>query len=167
MATCITRRNMRTAERNWVGNPASHALHIAQFMAIHEAEKARKDMAKSQYGEWLWTDNRIIDRCDEIVWQMTGEWKARRGSAPVNRSRFWSSVVNGVRGASIVLNEYGVSSLTDLGELNDSHYRTVLTKVEDSIREISAAKRTIRIHPVLGSKVLHHFFPSIVPVYDV
>lgn len=35
-----------------------------------------------------------------------------------------------------------------------------------SVEEISRARKTNVVQPVLGSKVLHHYFPGVIPVFD-
>lgn len=39
-------------------------------------------------------------------------------------------------------------------------------RIEKGVLDISNQRDTARIEPLLGSKILHHFFPSLIPVYD-
>ena len=59
-----------------------------------------------------------------------------------------------------------VTCLRDLGALDAVGYRRVVRVLHEAVSVVSSLRSTRGVEPVLGSKVLHHFFPSLVPVFD-
>jgi len=82
------------------------------------------------------------------------------------KSRFWLAVKKGVKKVATCLNKNRICSMRELGRLDENSYMKVVDCIESAIILISKTRKTGKIEPVLGSKVLHHFFPSVVPVYD-
>jgi hypothetical protein len=56
--------------------------------------------------------------------------------------------------------------LRDLADLRTVRYGHFVRLLQEAVAEISRLRPTTHVEPVLGSKVLHHYFPSIVPVFD-
>ncbi|OIN95911.1 hypothetical protein AUJ66_07975 [Candidatus Desantisbacteria bacterium CG1_02_38_46] len=161
MSTFITYKNFK----GWIKNKwdsSGHAQALAPFFTIHEtASKNQEDSSL-----WAWAYDRAIDKCSVIVWHLTGEWSARRNITITNRKKFEQIVADEVTHLTDVFNKYNVKSPRDLGSMSQKQYKKVFLTIEESVKNISKVRHTMRIEPVLGSKVLHHFFPSIIPVYD-
>ena len=64
------------------------------------------------------------------------------------------------------LNRYRVTCLRDLAALDAMTYRRVVRVLHEAVSSVSSLRSTRVVEPLLGSKVLHHFFPSLVPVFD-
>jgi hypothetical protein len=96
---------------------------------------------------------------------MTGRWNARR-SVTMDRHEFDERVVEVVPSLAEHFNGAGVTCLRDLEGLSERSYRSMTDRIHRAVERISSLRRTKQVEPVLGSKVLHHYFPSIVPVFD-
>lgn len=156
----LTPRNLA---RFWKpGEQWGHAIVLGPLLAVHEAHRVRRDMAPS---EWAWMDAGVVAEGLEIIWNMTGRWKARR-VVTVKRSRFDAQVKSVVPRVARALNRHGVTCLRDLAHLDTATYRRVVRVLHQAVAVVSSLRPTRRVEPVLGSKVLHHFFPSLVPVFD-
>jgi len=165
MTSLITQSNLARALDNWAF-PVYHSLFLAPLLTIQEAERAKNNANDKESPIWLWNSERILKKCHALIWQMTGEWQARRSITISQPGRFYSYMTKGVMSVAKILNRYEIISLSDFKQLDQKRYEKIVTCIENSIIQISGTRLTEEIQPVLGSKVLHHFFPSIVPVYD-
>lgn len=133
------------------------------FLVAHERHQRRRPAAP-----WPWDlDGAVQDSLDH-TWEMTGKWLARR-AVQIDQRHFNQEVPRIVSTLSAVLNESGVASLRRLCELFDQDRamsRDVIAAIHDAIKETAAIKPTTTLKPMFGSKVLHHFFPSVIPVFD-
>ncbi len=114
---------------------------------------------------WEWDNPRTVGECLQAAWNMTGRWQARR-SVTVTRAQFDRRVLDVVPRLARRLNALGVTCLRDLARLDDRGYRRLAHVLHDAVADVSRIRATRRVEPVLGTKVLHHYFPSIVPVFD-
>lgn len=99
---------------------------------------------------------------------MTGVWQARRPYM-LDRDTFDETVAVEVERVARVLDDAGVTSLRDLASLSQTDWersKRVQRKVFNSVLLVSRLKPTKVPVPMFGSKVLHHYFPTLVPVYD-
>jgi hypothetical protein len=133
------------------------------FLRSHDQQLGRRTVSP-----WPWDLSGAVLGSLDAAWEMTGKWKARRG-VKVDQRRFNDEVIRVVAELSISLNEHRISCMLDLVELlqqDDESYRNVIAAIHDAIRDTSAIKPTTVMKPMFGSKVLHHFFPSVIPVFD-
>ena len=114
---------------------------------------------------WEWARKETTLEALEVIWNMTGRWNARR-PVTVPRKAFDKCVGEVVPDLAAYLNRQGITCLRDLAELESRPYRAVIARIHRAVERISALRETQHVEPVLGSKVLHHYFPSIVPVFD-
>lgn len=165
MSNQITRSNFQKALKKWA-DPQEHSYYLAPFFTIQEAEKANIIDKDKELLLWIWSSKKSVNKCQEIIWQLTGEWKARRGITIKNPNKFHEEVTFSISNLSKIFNKYRIASLRDMKELEQNNYEEIVSEIEEYISRISKMRKTREIQPVLGSKVIHHFFPSIVPVYD-
>ncbi len=145
--------------------PTEGARSLATMASIHEvARKTRSERGFDQI--WAWEDRRTVNKTHEIIWQMTGEWKARRNVTIRRPQAFHDRVQTNVTRLARAFNRHRLRCMRDFRRLNKSEYTDVFFEIIQSVQQVSKARKTQLIKPVLGSKVLHHYFPSIVPVFD-
>lgn len=150
------------------GEEWDHAATLGPFFAVHGATRvrlAKRGRPSGSHIPWAWTDRAAVEECLAVSWHMTGRWKARR-AATVRRAAFDRCVLRVVPALARRLNRSDVSCLRDLAQLDSARYGRLAGAVVAGVQEISSLRRTRDVEPILGSKVLHHFFPSVVPVYD-
>jgi hypothetical protein len=149
------------------GEAWGHTTALAPLFAVHAARRVSRTAGEQAGGlfVWEWQNARATRRCLESVWNMTGEWQARR-AVSMDRDEFNAAVLKVVPRVARVLNRHEVGCAHDLASLTDGKYRTVAMALHEAVAEISEVRHTVQIEPVLGSKVLHHYFPSVVPVFD-
>ena len=165
MLTQITKANFSRAQGNEFVS-IHHAIDLAPFFAIQEAER-EKDIAKRREPKiWMWDKVRTVNKCQQIVWQLAGAWQARRGVPIKSQKRFHEEVTRWVITLAAMFNRDGIMALRDMKIFDQDKYEKIVCKIEDGIMRISKTKPTQKIQPVLGSKVMHHFFPTIIPVFD-
>jgi hypothetical protein len=158
MSSIITLSNLTA---HWTPSADSdHAMSLAPFFAVHAAYHVRHRTDKP----WPWRRSAVAE-CLGAAWNMTGRWQARR-VVTVARDKFDAAVLEVVPRLARALNGVGVSCLRDLGKLSPASYRRAVLSVQGAVGELSRLRSTAEVEPVFGSKVLHHFFPSVVPVYD-
>lgn len=158
MQTAITPTNLCA---HWKpGEVWDHAATLAPFFAVHAAYCVRRNRVKP----WPW-EKAAVGECLGAAWNMTGRWQARR-VITVSRDEFDRAVVDVVPKLARTLNALEVAALADLGRLSTAKYRRAALAVQNAVKRLSQMRQTTEIEPVFGSKVLHHFFPSVVPVYD-
>lgn len=116
-------------------------------------------------GPWFWSDQGASERCLDAAWDMLGKWQARRGVL-VDRARFVSVVPRPIQTLAYTLNEHGVDSLGTLVARSSADRETVVRAIFRTVEVISRVKPTQTLTPMFGSKVVHHYFPSVVPVFD-
>jgi len=170
METQITKANFSEARKEFIS--INHAADLAPFFAIQEAERA-KDIPKEKNPKiWMWDNERTVNKCQQIVWQLTIDWKAWR-PVPIknpekfNPKMFHEEVIRCVTKLATVFNKYRITALRDLKSCDRDKYKKIVSHIEDGIMCISKTKPTKKVvQPMIGSKVMHHFFPTIVPVFD-
>lgn len=164
MSNVLTSANL---SRYWVPEQAwGHALVLGPMLALHEALRLKRlEGYQAAPFKWEWSERRAIDETLAVIWNMTGRWKARR-AVTVQRESFDTVTSNVVPRLSSFLNKEGVVSLWDLAQADDQKYSRVVARLHHAVMHISRVRTTVQTEPVLGSKVLHHFFPSIIPVFD-
>jgi hypothetical protein len=144
-----------------------HTTPLAPFFAIHAsyADARTAGRAHEEPFVWEWDDPRAVTECLQSLWNMTGRWKARRGFT-FERADFDERIVAATCTLARKLNRAGVHSLGDLARANAADHRRVALAVQEAVESVSALRATKDVQPVLGSKALHHFFPSVIPVFD-
>lgn len=153
--------------RYWIPEQAwGHALVLGPMFALHEALRLKRLQG---YGrapfQWEWSDIQAVDDSLGVIWKMTGRWKARR-AVTVARETLHAVTTDVVSRLARFLNQEGVFSLWDLVQFGDARYKRVVETLHKAVGNVSEVRATQQVEPVLGSKVLHHFFPSIIPVFD-
>lgn len=164
MSNILTLTNLT---RYWVPDNASgHAIVLGPMMALHEALRLKRIQ---EYGpapfQWEWSETQAVDDTLGVIWKMTGRWKARR-AVTVSRETLHAVTLDVVPRLARFLNRESVFSLWDLVRSDDERYGRVVEMLHKAVRDVSEVRDTRQIEPVLGSKVLHHFFPSVIPVFD-
>ena len=139
--------------------PEYYGPFMAPYFAVHAKYSIRSP------GLWAWADPGAVEECLSSTWDMLGQWLARRATK-VDRTAFDALVPRVVSRVAKVLTRHQVRSLHDLGKLNVRPYQAVVGAIQDGVMEVSALKATKNIEPMFGSKTLHHYFPSVVPVFD-
>jgi hypothetical protein len=160
---------IRTDNLTGAWDPATfwgHHVVLAPMFAIHEGARIQRLRRSSEIAfRWEWSRRAATLEALEVVWNMTGRWNARR---PVTcpRSEFDKCVVSTVPSLADYFNRRKIARLADISRLDNPLYSEVVERIHRAVESISALRRTRYVEPVLGSKVLHHYFPSIVPVFD-
>lgn len=146
--------------------PEFYGPWFAPFFAVmtKHAEQSENATSRCNDGGWVWTDVDAVEECLASTWDMLGHWNARR-AVRVDRRTFDRTVPHRVRRLALCLNRHEVCSLWKLGQL-DRTYRMVFIEIVDTVLELSKIKGTLRTEPMFGSKIAHHFFPTVVPVFD-
>ncbi|MEW5800064.1 MAG: hypothetical protein AB1728_13780 [Bacteroidota bacterium] len=134
-------------------------------MAIHEAERT-KLLHKGENVIWAWHSPRVVERAFESIWQLLGEWRARRGAPFVSTKRIKEVVVSEVISLAKLFNSKNIDCLRSFKTFSPSTFQRLHYAIMRRVLNISLLKKTIVPQPMLGSKILHHFFPTVVPVYD-
>jgi hypothetical protein len=114
-----------------------------------------------------WTRSSVTGLLDK-AWQMTGVWQARRPYR-MERAPFDKVVVQEVLALSRQLDAAHVGSLRDLSVLSNKDWskaENLHRTIFQSVLSVSRLKPTAVPVAMFGSKVLHHYFPSVIPVYD-
>ncbi len=143
-----------------------HHVVLAPIFAIHESAKIRRLRGTVDNSfNWEWADKATTLEALEVIWNMTGRWNARR---PVSlpREAFDKCVGDIIPRLAAYLNRKEITCLGDLGQLDTRSYRAAVVRIHRAVERISALRQNQHVEPVLGSKVLHHYFPSVVPVFD-
>jgi len=143
-----------------------HHVVLAPIFAIHEGariQRLRRNFDTAFY--WEWSRRAATIEALGVIWNMTGRWNARR---PVTCSRpaFDKCVGDIVPSLADFFNCRNIAHLADIAQLEEPLYSRVVRRIHWAVASISALRHTRHVEPVLGSKVLHHYFPSIVPVFD-
>lgn len=146
--------------------PEIYGPWFGPFFAVMAKHAVQSGNATSlrEGGGWVWTDADAVDECLASTWDMLGHWNARR-AIRVDRRTFDLTVPHRVRKLALCLNRHGVSSLRNLGQL-DRTYAKVFGEIVSTVLDLSEIKNTSRTEPMFGSKIAHHFFPTVVPVFD-
>ncbi len=139
--------------------PSNYGPWFAPFFGV--MAKYTFHDADGDWRDWIWTNPSAIDECLAATWDMLGAWNARR-AIQIRRPHFERRARGPLRRLAITLNGYGVRSLRDLGQMRDADYQRVSSAIVENVLELSAIKQTARLEPMFGSKVAHHFFPSVV-----
>lgn len=142
------------------GEMDGHWIALGPMMSIH----AMLQIKEQNYSEWCWNEKGVREAL-ETIWNMTGSWKARRVKT-FKKSCLEEKIAVVVPSLTATFNKYNVACMSDLGRLKQEQYEKVVDKIYKSIESISLLRKTRIIQPVLGSKVLHHYFPTIIPVFD-
>lgn len=150
--------SVRWLSRCWRPPASDHGPSLAPFFAIQLAYGERRGI-----GPWAWADPRAVDEATAAAWHLTGRWLARRG-ATVSRVEFEERLRAVVPALAQALNRGRVGSLRDLRGLRA--VEPVVRRVGEAVLSLSSLRNTREVQPVFGSKVLHHFFPSVVPAFD-
>lgn len=145
------------------GHFAFYREWTGPFLRAYEQQRSRRPQLP-----WPWDLESAVNGSLDRAWDMTGKWRARRAVA-VDRRRFNAEVPRIVATLSLTLNKHGIQNMHHVCELNgrdSGAFGEVVGAIHDAIKESSSIKPTAVIKPMFGSKVLHHFFPSVVPVFD-
>jgi hypothetical protein len=163
-ANTLTAQNLM---RYWIPKQAwVHGMVLGPMLSLHDALRLKRLKGGSVPGfRWEWTDCPGVEKTLAVIWSMTGCWKARR-AVTVRREEFEEVTAEVVPRLSRFLNRQGICSLWDLADTDTRTYARVVSTVHEAVACISRVRPTRETEPVFGSKVLHHFFPSVVPVFD-
>ncbi|MBI3269015.1 MAG: hypothetical protein HYZ53_08330 [Planctomycetes bacterium] len=134
---------------------------LQPFLAFHKCPLH----GRPHLGPWPWTDAQAVRRCLDAAWDMLGKWQARRGVI-VDPAAFRRAAPGPILALAAVLNSRRISCMTDLVKLPPEGRPPIVRAIHQAVVAVSAIKPTKVVQPVFGSKVLHHFFPSVVPVFD-
>ena len=168
----INVKNYNKALKKWA-DIELHCRYLLPFLAIHEAAKSK---SKDKNKIWFWDEDNAIEKCLPILGRVIIEWKAFRagiGRSESKKKNFWTNIHNKtenyVKKLTRIFNEYNILSLKDIVNLKskdrDEIRQTIIDYVS-KISEVKVKKRRGSISATLGAKTLHHFFPSVIPVYD-
>lgn len=158
-------------QRNLTGawDPATfwgHHVVLAPVFGIHEAAKINRLRGTVDNAfNWEWASKATTHEALEVIWNMTGRWNARR-PVTLPRKAFDKCVGEVVPRLAAYLNREEITCIRDLARRETRPYRAAVARIHRAVERISALRQTQCVEPVLGSKVLHHYFPSIVPVFD-
>lgn len=114
---------------------------------------------------WPWTDERVVADLADETWAMLGRWQARR-AVTIDQADFNKRLPTPVAELAKLFNAMQLESLASVAALRGSDRSRWLEAVVLATMQLSAIKPTNAPKPMFGSKILHHFFPSIAPVYD-
>lgn len=143
------------SDTDWFGSALEEFLH----------EHGRQAAAHPERRPWHWVDATAVEACLDAAWDMLGKWQARR-AVQVDQSAFVRLVPAPIQRLASVLNRHEVDCLRTLSEHEGMVREAVSRAVFRTVEEISRIKPTKVLAPMFGSKVAHHYFPSIVPVFD-
>lgn len=157
----------RNLTRYWVPKLAwGHAMVLGPMLALHDAVRLwRLEGANEPGFRWEWTESTGVEKTLAVIWSMTGSWKARR-AVTVQREKFEEVTTDVVPRLSRCFNRNKVRSLWDLVNKDMRTYGRIVSNIQEAVAQLSRIRGTREPEPVFGSKVLHHFFPSVVPVFD-
>ena len=114
--------------------------------------------------EWphTWAKNRNLRIAVRLVGDSLSGWQAYR---PSKSEKVIKRLCETVPGIIIDLNKQFVKhSVYSADDLSKRGNDKIVNKINEAVCKISTLKKSDS--PMLGSKVLHHFFPEIIPVYD-
>lgn len=114
---------------------------------------------------WPWTELSSVSTLADETWSMLGRWQARR-AIKVDCNVFAESFPRPVTQLASIFNRMSIDCLKSTSTLRRAERLEWLQHVVDATMTLSAIKRTKTPKPMFGSKILHHFFPSVVPVFD-
>lgn len=160
----LTTRNLTNY---WIPDEQrAHRVVLGPILALHDALRLRRlGAAADSTFRWEWTSPQSLAAALPIIWRMTGEWGARR-AVTIKQRKLESALARVVPTLARLLNRHSIASLWSLVDTDMSTYSRIVSALHDAVHRISNLRKTQQIEPVLGSKVLHHLFPSIVPAYD-
>jgi hypothetical protein len=143
-----------------------HHVVLVPMFAIHEAAKINRLRGTiDNVFHWEWAGKAPTLEALEVMWNMTGRWNARR-PVTLPRKSFDQCIGEVVPRLADYLNRKEITCLRDLARFDTRSYRAAVVRIHRAVERISALRSNRYVEPVLGSKVLHHYFPSIVPVFD-
>jgi len=151
-----------------------HCRYLLPFLAIHEAARSKSE---DKNKIWFWDEDNAIEKCIKILDCLLGEWRAKRPSGKgktkknkrIESENFINTIKPYVKKLTRKFNKYNIISLKDIANLKsedrDEIRRTIINYVS-KISEVKVKKGRGSVSATLGAKTLHHFFPSVIPVYD-
>jgi hypothetical protein len=169
----INEKNYNKALKKWA-DIELHCRYLLPFLAIHEAARSKSE---DKNKIWFWDEDNAIEKCIKILDCLLGEWGAKRPSGKdktkknkrIESENFINTIKPYVKKLTRIFNEYNIISLKDIANLKsedrDEIRRTIINYVS-KISEVKVKKGRGSVSATLGSKTLHHFFPSVIPVYD-
>ena len=150
-----------------------HCRYLLPFLAIHEAARSKSE---DKNKIWFWDEDNAIEKCLPILDRVINEWKAFRagkGRSENKKKNFNTNVHNKtenyVKELTRIFNEYNIISLKDIANLKSEdrdEIRRAIINYVSKISEVKVKKGRGSVSATLGAKTLHHFFPSVIPVYD-
>jgi hypothetical protein len=172
----INIKNYNMALEKWA-NIELHCRYLLPFLAIHEAARSKSE---DKNKIWFWNEDNAIEKCLPILDRVIIEWKAFRagkGRSESKKKNFWTNIHNKtenyVKELTEIFNKYNIISLKDIASLKsedpDEIRRTIIRTIINcvsKISEVKVKKGRGAVSATLGAKTLHHFFPSVIPVYD-
>lgn len=175
METLISIRNLDEWLNNWAP-PEEVSRYLIPLISIQECEKAIYEYQKKKKPSlWIWDSKEIQTKwlviINDIIWKMTGDWNARR-NAKVDKEKFCKALTREIKNLTRIFNENKISCMWDIGKLfSDDYekykkYKKIVSAISGAVYKVSKTKQTENVQPTIGSKALHHIFPSIIPVYD-
>jgi len=155
-----------------------HCRYLLPFLAIHEAARSKSE---DKNKIWFWDEDNAIEKCIKILDCLIGEWGAKRPSGKdktkknkrIESENFINTIKPYVKKLTRTFNKYNIISLKDIANLKsedpDEIRRTIIRTIINcvsKISEVKVKKGRGAVSATLGAKTLHHFFPSVIPVYD-
>jgi len=112
-----------------------------------------------------WKRNRNLPIAIDLVLSSLKAWQAFRPESSrkiVNRLSEELPVI--ILKFQNRMKQMGIKKAWEINKLNYNQFRNTIRMISYSVSEISSFKSTKT--PMLGSKIMHHFFPEIFPVWD-
>lgn len=125
------------------------------------------DDDEGQHGPLCWTPGRSLRLGLSVCIEALKSWQAFRGPsgvAPAARKKLYERVPRIVMGLQTWLRGKEVYNIR--GAIREGKVDGFVERMARAAAKVSACKRGKKPNPMLGSKVLHFFFPEFFPVWD-
>lgn len=143
----------------WIpGQIFDHMQTLSMFFAVHGAY-CGNDKRK----RWIWHEKGRADLCWPATLSMAGRWQALR-PGKVNKDTLEQTTIKNVIKLARRLNALNIGCLGDIASKTRNIQEKILHQISRAVQAVSQVKKTDS--PTLGSKILHHYFPSAIPVWD-
>lgn len=164
MGRILTEENL-TAYITWRGKPWGVADLLYERVPMLTI---RNYISEENGQEWplCWSSGRALGRGLALCIDFLRDWKAFRPCAARSYRKAMEQVVPGVVMQFQTLASAGlqVHGIREGGRHKQAD--TLVRAMTRAVAEVSALKRLSNPTPMLGSKVMHFFFPEFFPVWD-
>lgn len=112
-----------------------------------------------------WKRNRNLPIAINLVLSSLKAWQAfRPESSRIIANRLSKQLPNILLSFQNKMKKICVKKVCEINKLPDNQFRKTIKTISYAVGEISSYKSSKT--PMLGSKVMHHFFPELFPVWD-